>query len=451
MQNPTNNILIVDNETSIRQSITKVLERSGYSVFQAESGRSARKIITEHPISVIISDLSMPVMDGMELLKSIKNQYPLIEFIMITGHGTIERAVEAIKSGAYDFISKPFKRADIIRIVEKALVKFNLATENRYLKQQLAEIETEKHNFIGNSQHAVEIKALIQRIANTPSNILVSGESGTGKEVIARLIHTNSNRNDKPFVAVNCGAISDNLIESELFGHLKGSFTGAIRDKDGLFISAKDGTLFLDEISTIPINLQVKLLRALEEHEVMPVGATKTYPVAARIIAATNQNLQKEVAEGRFREDLFFRLNVIEVNIPPLRQRAEDIQLLVTYFINRINKSLNKNVQGFSANALHLLHSHSWPGNVRELENVVERAMIFCDDELIHSKHLPPMFSTQENNGPTSLKEAVAHFEMKHINSILSMTQGDKKEAAKMLDLGVSSLYRKISELGIEK
>jgi len=451
LQNYTNSILVVDNETSIRQSIVKVLERSEYSVLQAESGKKAQKIITENPISLIISDLSMPVMDGMELLKSTKEQYPLIEFIMITGHGTIERAVQAIKSGAYDFISKPFKRADILRVVEKALEKFNLAQENRFLKQQLAEIEDQKHNFIGNSQHAVEIKALIHRIANTPSNILVSGESGTGKEVIARMIHSNSDRKNKPFVAVNCGAISEHLIESELFGHLKGSFTGAIRDKEGLFISAKDGTLFLDEISTIPLNLQVKLLRALEEHEVLPVGSTKTYPVAARIIAATNRDLQVEVAEKRFREDLYFRLNVIEVNIPPLRQRTEDIQLLVTYFITRINKSLNKSVQGVSVKALHLLHSHSWPGNVRELENVIERAMIFCDDEVIHSKHLPPMFSAGESSSPISLKDAVTHFEQKHINAILALTHGDKKEAAKMLDLGVSSLYRKISELGLEK
>ncbi len=370
---------------------------------------------------------------------------------MVTGHGTIERAVEAIKAGAYDFISKPFKRADMLRIVEKALEKFSLARENSFLKQQLAEIEHQKHNFIGSSSHAREIKSLVRRIANTPSNILISGESGTGKEVIARMIHNNSDRMDKPFVAVNCGAISEHLMESELFGHLKGSFTGAIRDKEGLFISAKNGTLFLDEISTIPLNLQVKLLRALEEHEVLPVGSTKTYPIAARIIAASNRDLQKEVAENRFREDLFFRLNVIEVNIPPLRQRAEDIQLLTTYFIERMNKGLNKNVQGVSVEALHALQAHSWPGNVRELENVIERAMIFCDDELILSKHLPPMFLAQENNSPTSLKEAVAHFEKKHIGTILTLTNGDKKEAARLLDLGVSSLYRKISELGLEK
>ncbi len=450
MQNNTNNILVVDNETSIRQSITKVLERSDYSVFQAESSKRAQNIIAENPISLIISDLSMPGMDGMDLLKSTKEQFPLIEFIMITGHGTIELAVEAIKSGAYDFISKPFKRADILRVVEKALEKLNLARENLYLKQQLAEIEYQKHNFIGNSQQAVELKALIQRIANTPSNILISGESGTGKEVIARLIHTNSGRKNKPFVAVNCGAISENLIESELFGHLKGSFTGAFRDKEGLFISAKNGTLFLDEISTIPLNLQVKLLRALEEHEVLPVGATKVQPVEARIIAATNRDLHKEVAENRFREDLFFRLNVIEINIPPLRQRTEDIQLLVTYFINRINKSFNKNVQGISLESLRLLQAHPWPGNVRELENVIERAMIFCDDELIQIKHLPPMFSAHENQSPSSLKEAVAHFEQKHINAVLALTNGDKREAAKILNLGVSSLYRKIKELGLD-
>ncbi|MCB0282944.1 MAG: sigma-54-dependent Fis family transcriptional regulator [Calditrichae bacterium] len=444
-------MLVVDNENSIRQSITKVLERAEYVVLQAENGQKASRIISETPVSLIISDLSMPGIDGMSLLKITKEQFPDIEFIMITGHGTIERAVEAIKSGAYDFITKPFKRVNLLHVVEKALEKYSLTAENRYLRKQLQEIENQKHNFVGNSKKAQEIRNLISRIARTPSNVLVSGESGTGKEVIARLIHSNSERANKPFVAVNCGAISANLIESELFGHVKGAFTGAIRDKEGLFSAAGDGTLFLDEISTIPLNLQVKLLRVLEEHEVMPVGSTKNFPVNARIIAATNRDLQKEVAEKHFREDLFFRLNVIEINIPPLKHRAEDIPLLTTYFINRMNRDLNKNVHGASIEVLHLLQSHDWPGNVRELENVIERAMIFCEGDMIEASHLPSVFSSQSMDTSMSLKDSVAQFERKHISSVLNLTNGDKKEAARLLDLGVSSLYRKITELGLEK
>ena len=427
------------------------MERAEYAVLEAENGHKALQILGDENVCLIISDLSMPGLDGMDLLKNTKDLFPNIEFIMITGHGTIERAVEAIKNGAYDFITKPFKRVDILHIVEKAIERYSLANENRNLKRQLEAIKSEKYNFVGNSSKAQDIRTLIQRISHTSSNVLITGESGTGKEVIARLIHTHSDRHNRPMVAVNCGAIAPNLIESELFGHVKGSFTGAIRDKEGLFLSAGDGTLFLDEISTIPLNLQVKLLRVLEEHELMPVGATRNYPVNARIIAATNRDLQKEVENGNFREDLFFRLNVIEINIPPLRERAEDIPLLSQYFIQRINKELNKNVQGASMEVLHLLQSHSWPGNVRELENVIERAMIFCDGDQIEVKHLPDMFASQSQQVPMSLKESVVEFERKHINAILNLTHGDKKEAAKLLDLGVSSLYRKISELGLEK
>jgi DNA-binding NtrC family response regulator len=449
LENHPENILVVDNEASIRQSVAKVLERAGYSVLQAENGNKAKMIIADASLSLIISDLSMPGLDGMELLKSTKEQFPHIEFIMITGHGTIERAVDAIKSGAYDFVTKPFKRVDLLRVVDKALERYNLALENRRLKKQLADIETQKFNFIGNSRHSQDIRTLVNLIANTPSNVLIAGESGTGKEVVAGMIHANSDRHNKPFVAVNCGAISPNLIESELFGHLKGSFTGAIRDNEGLFVAAAGGTIFLDEISTIPLNLQVKLLRVIEEHEVLPVGATKTKPVNARIIAATNRDLKSDVQQNNFREDLFFRLNVIEINIPPLRERTEDVSLLATYFINRMNKDLDKNVSGLTKEALHLLQSHSWPGNVRELENVIERAMIFCETELIEVSHLPVMFSSQINNTPMGLKESVANFERKHISAILNLTKGDKKEAAKLLDLGVSSLYRKITELGL--
>ncbi len=451
MDSEIKNVLIVDDETAIRKSLSKILEREGYATFEANNGNNAIKIINAQNIFLVISDLLMPSMDGFELLKSIKKENPLIEFIMITGHGSIEKAVESIKAGAYNFITKPFKRADFLPIVQKAFEKYSLSFENQHLKSQLAKIENEKYHFIGNSREAEDIRKLVSRIANAPSNVLITGESGTGKEVIARLIHYSSNKKNQPFVAVNCGAIPENLIESELFGHLKGSFTGAISDKKGLFAAAGNGTLFLDEISTLPVNLQVKLLRALEEHEIKPVGSNKSFPVKARIIAASNRDLEKEIEAQQFREDLYFRLNVLEIKIPPLRERISDISLLAAFFIGRINKELSKNVRGLSADVLHLLQNHHWPGNVRELENVIERAMIFCDDNTIKKHHLPAFLTAATLvSATTNLKDSIAEFERKHIRSILLLTDGDKKDAAKMLGMGVSSLYRKIVELGME-
>ena len=448
MEQKTFNILVVDNEESIRHSIRRVLEKQGYSVSEARNGRHALTLMTEQNFSLVISDKNMPHMDGIELLQQVKKEFPMTEFIIITGHGSIEDAVKAMRLGAYDFITKPFKKDELILLAHKALERHALTLENHRLKEELHAIQNDRYNFIGRSEAARHIKNLIKRIAPTPSNVLITGGSGTGKEVIARLIHIHSDRAQRGFTAINCGAISENLIESELFGHVKGSFTGAIRDKEGIFTVAGDGTLFLDEISTIPVNLQVKLLRVLEEHEVLPVGATRPLPVKARIIAATNRDLKKEIAAGRFREDLFFRLNVIEIDVPPLTERIDDIPLLATYFIQKMNQELNKNVQGATAEVLHILQSYHWPGNVRELENVIERAMIFCDDTLLKPEHLPHFFSDQ-NREPMGLKEAIRFFERKHILSVLRITQGDKKEAARLLKVGVSSLYRKMAELGI--
>jgi len=445
------NILVVDDENSVRQSLKKVLQREGHNVLEAANGKAARRCLDSTEIALVISDMNMPEMNGMELLRSLRTSHPESEFIMITGHGTIEKAVEAMRIGAYDFITKPFKRMDILHVVDKALERHQLAMENRSLKNQLKALQSERHNFVGNSRSAQEIRSLIGRIAPTPSNVLISGESGTGKEVVARLIHENSERARDPFMAVNCGAIPDNLIESELFGHVKGSFTGAVKDKEGLFRAAAAGTLFLDEISTIPVNLQVKLLRVLEEQEIMPVGSTKTLPVKARILAATNRDLQREVQENRFREDLYFRLNVIELRIPPLRERRDDIMLLAAWFIERMNKELNKKVKAVTPAAQEYLLNHDWPGNVRELENVIERAMIFCDDEHIESHHLPPELTrNRDRKTPQNLRQALDDFERRHILNVLEAHGGDKKEAASALGLGLSSLYRKMNELDIK-
>ncbi len=441
--------LVVDDEVNVLASLKKVLEKEGYTVITARNGKEAMKMVTENQFSVIITDINMPEMNGFQLLHKIKNYDSQIEVIMITGQGTIEHAVEAIKAGAYDYITKPFKRTDILKVAEKAYEKFNLSNENRLLKKQLSELQYDRYTFIGQSKQAVKIRELISRIASTSSSVLITGESGTGKEVIARLIHANSSRKDKPFVAVNCGAIAENLVESELFGHVRGAFTGAIKDREGLFKAAGDGTLFLDEISTIPLNLQVKLLRVLEEMEIMPVGSTKTIPVNARIIAATNRNLTEEVKNNRFREDLFFRLNVIEINIPSLKDRKEDIPLMMTFFIDRFNKELKKNVKGFAPEVLHTLKNHNWAGNVRELENVIERAMIFCDNDLLQLEHLPQLLTERVHATSLTLKDALTDFEKEHIRMVLDMTNGDKKETARILDMGVSSLYRKMSELDI--
>ncbi len=445
-------LLVVDDEQSVRESLERVLEKEGFEVFTAANAGEAENLLQKQPVALMLTDLRMPDMSGIDLLRSVKKQFPDTEVIVITGHGTIEKAVEAMKEGAYDFITKPFKRVEILRAVNKALEKQSLSRENRMLREQLKSSFESKNQFIGKSKQVHEILQLVERVAPLPSTVLITGESGTGKEIIARLIHLRSPRAGRRFVAVNCGAISENLIESELFGHVKGAFTGAIRDKDGLFKIASGGTLFLDEISTIPINLQVKLLRALEEHEIMPVGSTRTIPVDVRIIAASNRDLLKEVEAGRFREDLYYRLNVIGINIPPLRERREDIPLLVDFFIRKFNGELNKNIRGVSDQVMQMFLSYQWKGNVRELENAIERAMILCDGEYIQPAHLPQDFVAAEVQPAvkSGLKEAVAAFERSQILKTMEIVNGDKKAAAKLLGLSISSLYRKMSELGLD-
>lgn len=392
-------------------------------------------------------------MNGIELVKLVKKNWPEIEVVVLTGHGTIEKAVEAMKSGAYDFVSKPFKRIDILHTVEKALERHALNEENRFLKEQLAFSQSEKYNFIGKSKAVKSVLNLISRVAPLPSTVLITGESGTGKEIVARMLHAQSSRVHKRFVAVNCGAIAENLIESELFGHVKGSYTGATKDKEGLFKSASGGTLFLDEISTLPLNLQVKLLRAIQEQEIMPVGAGRTIPINVRIIAASNKNLEEEITNGNFREDLYYRLNVVGIYIPPLRDRRDDIPMLIDYFLQRFNRDMNKNISGVSMDAMPYFLGNEWKGNVRELENTIERAVILCDGDKITMDHLPQTYASEDsvpvvtNQG---LKEAVAEFEKLQINKVLEMVESDKKTAAKMLGLSLSSLYRKMSELGLD-
>ena len=341
-------ILIVDDEQSVRVSLERVINKEGYTTYLAANGSEAEEILARENISLVLTDMLMPGMSGNDLLKSVKKNWPEIEVVVLTGHGTVEKAVEAMKFGAYDFISKPFKRADILNTVSKALERFALSKENRYLKEQLADSHAKNYNFIGKSKSVKSVLNMISRVAPLPSTVLITGESGTGKEIVARLLHAQSPREQKRFIAVNCGAISENLIESELFGHVKGSYTGATKDKEGLFRMASGGTLFLDEISTLPLNLQVKLLRAIQEQEIMPVGAGQTIPINVRIIAASNKNLEEEIETGTFREDLYYRLNGVGSFIAPLRERREDILQRFDFVMPRYNNNMNKNISDVS-------------------------------------------------------------------------------------------------------
>lgn len=444
-------VLIVDDEPSVRTSLEKVLGNAGYVTKTASSGHEALKVLKKSSVDVVLSDLQMPDGDGFQLLAGVKKEHPRTEVILITGYGTVERAVEAMKEGAYDFITKPFKKAVILSTVERAIERQDLAQENTYLKAQLAK-GVPTHEIIGNSAALRSVMNMVDRVAPLVSTVLITGGSGTGKELIARALHRKSPRVSKRFVPINCAAIPENLIESELFGHVKGSFTGAMRDKQGLFKVADRGTIFLDEIVSFPLNLQVKLLRAIEQKEILPVGSTTTEIVDVRIIAATNKNLLDEVEQGNFREDLYYRLNVVGIDIPPLRDRVEDIPDLIDHFVATHNAQLNKHIRGVDPETLQFLMEQEWKGNIRELENAIERAMILCDSDLLTIQQFPHLTrrpGTTAASGP-DLKSSVRRFESDMILKALDAAEQDKNEAAKLLGLSLSSLYRKIQELGIE-
>ncbi|MFQ5824798.1 MAG: sigma-54-dependent transcriptional regulator [bacterium] len=446
----TKSILIVDDEASVRESLEKVLSKAGYVTRTASSGYKAFALLSKETVDIVLSDLKMPDGDGIELLKNIKKKYADIEVILLTGYGTIEAAVEAMKEGAYDFITKPFKKAVIISTVERAIERQNLTQENKYLKAQLGKAPVSEV-IIGTSRAIAEVLELVERVAPLVSTVLIFGESGTGKELIARAIHCKSHRSNKRFVPINCAAIPEHLIETELFGHVKGAFTGAMRDKQGLFKVAIGGTLFLDEISSVPLNLQVKLLRAIEHKEIMPVGSTNPEIIDVRIIAATNRNLADEVEKGNFREDLYYRLNVVGITIPPLRERAEDIPELVDHFIKFYNVQLNKQIQGVDEEVLNLFMDYLWKGNVRELENVIERAMILCDEDILKLAHFPQFYSQKSSSEDIKggLKDSLRKFERDSILKALKMSDYDKIKAAEILGMSQSTLYRKMAELSI--
>ncbi len=447
-------ILVVDDEDLIRESLSYILRKEGYIVTEARNGAEALKEIELTKFDICITDIEMPKMRGIELLEKISSVSPETFVIIITAYASIETAINALRKGAFDYIIKPIEFDDLILRINKLLDYKNLVLENSLLRKEISR-QYDFHNIIGHSESMKQVFQVISKISTSDGTVLITGNSGTGKELVARAIHYNSKRSHKQFAVINCGAIVDTLFESELFGHKKGSFTGAVSDKEGLFKLADGGTLFLDEVSEIPIHLQVKLLRAIELKEILPVGATQLIKIDVRIVAATNKTLSEQIALGKFREDLFYRLNVVEIRLPSLTERIDDIPLLVNHFVDYFKNQMGKNIIGFSAEAMDLLLRYTWRGEVRELQNVIERAVIFCDQKRIEVSHLPDYIQQLNPSAAVknikTLRQAVQQSEKIHIEKILKRFNRDMEKVAEELDISLSSLYRKVEELHITK
>lgn len=453
-------ILVVDDEESIREFLEIMLRKEGYEPTSVEDGQKALDMFKNKTFDMVISDMQMPNLTGIELLRKIREQDPDILFMMITAFGTTETAVEAMKLGAYDYITKPFKIDEVRINIANALRSRNLEFENRTLKKELVK-EYSFQNLIGNSEPMYKIFDLIKRVSQTPTNILITGESGTGKEMIAKAIHYNGPLKEKPFVPVNCGAIPESLMESEMFGHKKGSFTGAVADKAGMFEVADGGTLFLDEIGELPLSIQVKLLRAIQERVIRRVGAIEDTEVNVRIIAATNRDLQEMVGDGSFRQDLFYRLNVINIHSPPLRERKEDISMLANYFLKKYNERLNKNISTISQEALDQLKKYNYPGNVRELENIIERTVALEGGSTILPESLPPMVNTPSGRKMASsheieittdgldLEKVIGQIEKELLIKAIHTANGVKKRAAKLLNISFRSMRYRVEKYNL--
>jgi len=451
MNTETGKILVVDDDADMRGLLSDVLESDGYRVGTAESGEKALQALAEEQYDLVLTDLRMKGMLGTALLSEIKHRYPDTGVILMTAFGTVETAIEAMKGGAMDYLIKPVKTDDVLRTAGRAAREVQLRREVTHLRREVYK-EYSFHQILGKSRPMQEVFELIRRVADSPSNLLITGESGTGKELVAKAIHYNSDRRDRPFVAVNSAAIPEQLLESELFGHMRGAFTDAKADRPGLFEEAQKGTLFLDEISELPLMLQAKLLRAIQEREIRRVGSTKSIPVDVRIIAATNLNLADEVKAKHFREDLYYRLNVIEIRLPPLRDRRDDIPLLVENFLHKCAKANRKPLQGISESSLALLIDYSWPGNVRELENIIERAVTLARGEKIMPEDLPA--TVQGSRGDRRVLDDAAErtlplqkVEWEYIKKILEKTGGNKYQAAQALGIDRKTLYRKLAEM----
>lgn len=435
-------ILVVDDEKSMRDSM-RMLLKDRYSVLLAGSGREAIEVIKKESIDLVLLDIRLPEIDGIEVLKIIKGMDESIEVIMVTAVITVGKAVEAVRHGAYDYITKPFDIQSLTEQVEKIVEKRSLSRENISLRK-LIESEFQYEKIVGKSAAIREVFRTIDDVAQSSATVLIAGESGTGKELVARAIHNRSSRREKFFVAVNCAAIPENLLESELFGHEKGSFTGAVDRQIGKFEIASGGTIFLDEIGTLPLPMQAKLLRALQGKEIERIGGSRPVSVDVRIVAATNSDLRTEIKSRRFREDLYYRLNVIPLHLPPLRERKEDIPLLAEHFLRKYNREFGKKIKGFKKEAVALLCSHDWPGNVRELENLVERLVVLTRGGTIETEKLPPEIKGELPCMPaaseTRLKEAVRKFEAEFIRRALDKVGGKKGKAAKLMGIHRNTL-----------
>ena len=442
-------ILIVDDEVSMREFLEIMLSKEGHKVSSAGSGKEALNMLNDTIYDLIVSDVQMPGMNGIELLRNVKEVCPDTTVIMITAYASTESGVEAMKAGAYDYITKPFKVDEIKLIIKNALEKKRLEVENLLLKREFRE-RYSFGNILGNSPEMLKVYDLIEKIGPTKTNVLVEGESGTGKELVAKAIHHQSPRREKPFVAITCGAIPDGLMESELFGHMKGSFTGAIANKAGLFEMADGGTVFLDEIGELPLAIQVKLLRVIQERSFRRVGGTEDITVDVRIISATNKTLEEEVKKGTFREDLYYRLNVLQIRMPPLRERLSDVPILARHFLDKYAKEHGKDVKGITTVAMRILEGYSYPGNVRELENVIERGVALEQGAQLSAESLPGFKQlTYIPPEGLDLEEAVGKYEKALIVSALDKVGGVKKRAAKLLNISFRSIRYRLEKYGL--
>jgi two-component system response regulator PilR (NtrC family) len=452
-------ILVADDEQSMREFLDIMLKKEGYKVSLASNGEEVAKLIENDLFDLVLLDIRMPKLDGISALKKIKANTPETIVIMITAYASADTAIKAMKEGAYDYITKPFKVEEIKLIIKNALEKKNLQKENILLKQAVRD-RFHFGNIIGQSPKMLALYDLLEKVSPTKTNILITGESGTGKELVAKAIHYNSPRKEKPFVTLNCGAIPESLIESELFGHMKGAFTDAIATKKGLFEVADEGTIFLDEISELPLLMQVKLLRVLQDKEFKRVGGTEDIRVDVRIIAATNKELEEAVKEKRFREDLFYRLNVIQIKLPPLRDRREDIQILANHFLKKYSQELSKNISKISPEALQILLNYEYPGNVRELQNIIERAVALEGSSDLSAHNLSSYLSEQPllRKGPIDieipndgidLEKMVEDLERTLLLKALDKTKGIKKKAAELLHINFRSMRYRLEKYGL--
>lgn len=455
--NDKKKVLIVDDESGMRHMLSVLLEREGYNIDTAEDGKSGLDKIKANQYDLVLCDIRMPEMDGLTFLENTKNLNRQLPVIMMSAFGNVDTAIEAMKKGAYDYVSKPFKADEILLRLQRLTQQETLMFENQSLKRVLHQ-ETSFSNIIARSPRMLEIFDTIRKIAEYKTTVLITGESGSGKELIARAIHFNSPRASKPFIAINCSAIPENLLESELFGYVKGAFTGANKDKKGLFEEATGGTLFLDEVGDLPLALQVKLLRAIQEEEIRRVGATNPIKIDVRLIAATLKNLGDEIKRGSFREDLYYRLNVLPIHLPPLRERKEDIPLLVETFLKKFAKEMDKKTDRISPEASQFLNDYSWPGNVRELENTIERAMVLETSTELQVSSLPDSIRNVEINpairaaaNELSIKKMMVIMEQELIKKALEKTGGNRTWAAKLLEISHRALLYKIKRYGLER